>query len=128
MGGGVVCLFNFQPYLWHSKVLGPGIKPHHSSNLSCCSDNARSLTAAPQGNSSLQIFFKSLSIRDISHYSLTNQDLTFLTFQVIAVVCTKQPGSRNRKHMKNMETMSLVLRSSWARPPQSHLPQVSGTE
>lgn len=36
--------FFFLPCQWHVKIPGEVSSPHHSSDLSCCNDNARSLT------------------------------------------------------------------------------------
>ena len=37
-------MFFFWPHPWHVDIYGPGLKPHHSSNQSHCSDKAQYLT------------------------------------------------------------------------------------
>ena len=67
----VFFFFFFWPCLWRVEVSRPEMDPHHSSDLSCCSDNARPLTlwATRELQTILFFFFFFFFFLSFCHFS-----------------------------------------------------------
>ena len=87
---GLVFFFFFFFFLlnmWNS--LGQGLNLHHSSDLSCSSDNARSLTCWPQGTPVFYFFNSSFCRADIFNFDEVQFIKFFVSWIILLMSCLR---------------------------------------